>query len=87
MVRKTADIFADAGVASSIPDRALRHLNQLELARRWNLSERTLEGWRARRQGPPFLKLGGRISYRQADIERFEESHSINPLAFGGRRS
>ena len=48
------------------------HLNQRQLASRWRLSPRTLERWRWRRTGPRFLKLGGRIVYREADIEEFE---------------
>ena len=50
----------------------IRHLNQEELARRWNLSGRTLERWRWLKTGPPYLKLGGRVSYRLSDIEAFE---------------
>ncbi len=53
-------------------DRPVRHLNQVDLARRWNLSPRTLERWRWLKQGPPFLKLGGRICYRVDDVEAFE---------------
>ena len=52
-----------------------RHcLNQKELARRWGISHRTLERWRYGGQGPAFLKLGGRVLYRLADIEAFEDS-------------
>lgn len=52
-----------------------RHcLNQKELARRWGMSHRTLERWRYTGQGPVFLKLGGRVLYRLADIETFEQS-------------
>ena len=52
-----------------------RHcLNQKELARRWGISHRTLERWRYSGQGPAFLKLGGRVLYRLADIEAFEQS-------------
>ena len=52
-----------------------RHcLNQKELARRWGISHRTLERWRYNGQGPTFLKLGGRVLYRLADIEAFEQS-------------
>ncbi|MGJ5029097.1 helix-turn-helix transcriptional regulator [Bradyrhizobium sp. HKCCYLS2038] len=47
-------------------------LNQKQLARRWGLSPRTLERWRWLRQGPVYFKLGGRVSYRVADIEEFE---------------
>jgi hypothetical protein len=48
------------------------HLNQIELARRWRLSHRTLERWRWTGEGPPYLKIGGRVVYRLADIEAFE---------------
>ena len=46
--------------------------NQRDLAQRWSLSERTLERWRWLGQGPPFLKIGGRVLYRLEDIEAFE---------------
>ena len=47
-------------------------LNQKQLARRWGLSPRTLERWRRRGQGPDYLKLVGRVSYRLSDVEAFE---------------
>ena len=50
----------------------IRHLSQEELARRWNLSGRTLERWRWLKTGPPYVKLGGRVAYRLADIESYE---------------
>jgi hypothetical protein len=49
-------------------------LNQIDLARRWKISPRTLERWRWLREGPRYLKLGGRVLYRVADIEEFERS-------------
>jgi hypothetical protein len=52
----------------------IRHLNQSELAKRWSLSTRTLERWRWKRQGPPFLKVGGRVVYRLEDVESYEAS-------------
>jgi hypothetical protein len=51
---------------------AVRHIDQNHLAARWGLSVRTLERWRSRRQGPPFLKLGGHVTYRLEDIEAYE---------------
>jgi hypothetical protein len=48
------------------------HLNQIDLARRWRISERTLERWRWLRQGPAYLKIGGRVAYRLEDVEAFE---------------
>ena len=49
-------------------------LNQIELARRWKVSPRTLERWRWLSQGPRYLKLGGRVLYRVSDIEAYERS-------------
>ena len=65
-----------------------RHcLNQKELARRWGISHRTLERWRYSGQGPAFLKLGGRVLYRLADVEAFDRirrhprSHNVTVRA------
>jgi hypothetical protein len=41
-----------------------KHLHQVHLAERWNLSPRTLERWRWEKIGPRYLKLGGRVVYR-----------------------
>ena len=54
------------------PERPIKHLNQVELSRRWSLSPRTLERWRWLGQGPQFLKVGGRVVYRIEDIEAYE---------------
>ena len=51
---------------------SLRHLNQINLADRWNISHRTLERWRWTGEGPQFVKLGGRVVYRLEDVEAFE---------------
>jgi hypothetical protein len=53
-------------------DRPIKHLNQIELSRRWSLSPRTLERWRWLGQGPRYLKIGGRVVYRLEDVEAFE---------------
>ena len=51
----------------------ISHLSTRELAERWNISRRTLDRWRWAGEGPRFLKLGGRVVYRIADIEAFEQ--------------
>ncbi len=51
---------------------SLRHLNQIALADRWNISARTLERWRWIGEGPRYVKLGGRVRYRLEDIEAYE---------------
>jgi Helix-turn-helix domain len=43
-----------------------------ELAARWRMSVRTLDRWRAKKYGPAWLCLGGRILYRRVDVEAFE---------------
>ncbi len=62
-------------------DRPIAHINQIQLARRWSLSPRTLERWRWRDQGPAYLKVGGRVLYRLEDIEAFERDSVRQPAA------
>ena len=50
-------------------------LDQKELVDRWGISGRTLEGWRQRKRGPPFLRLEGRVLYPLADVEAYEAEH------------
>jgi hypothetical protein len=60
------------------------HLNEVQLAKRWSMSERTLQRWRWSKTGPAYLKLGGRVLYRLADIEIWEQARrreSADPSA------
>lgn len=60
------------------------HLNQVELSRRWRISPRTLERWRWLSQGPQYLKIGGRVVYRLADIEAYEAAQLCAVSVHGG---
>ena len=51
---------------------SVKHLNQRQLADRWDVSEATLERWRSEGIGPVFLKLQGRVLYRLEDVESNE---------------
>jgi predicted DNA-binding transcriptional regulator AlpA len=51
---------------------------QAETAELLRLSERTLERWRVVGGGPVFCKLGKRVLYRQADLEKWIASHVVN---------
>ena len=62
-----------------------RHLNQVEVAERWGFSPRTLENWRCRGEGPPFLKIGGKVVYRLEDVEAFEQNQLRAKTASAGR--
>ena len=57
------------------PKFTCNHFNQKQLADRWDLSERTLERWRAIGWEPLFLKIGGRVVYQAEDILDYEEQH------------
>jgi hypothetical protein len=66
----------------------MRHLNQLDLSRRWSVSPRSLERWRWTGVGPRFLKVGGRVVYRLADVEAYEaERLHQSTAAAAGKRS
>jgi hypothetical protein len=69
------------------PERPVRHLNQIELSRRWSISPRTLERWRWLKAGPRYLKIGGRVVYRLEDVEAYEagQLHLVAPAAHGRR--
>ncbi len=43
-----------------------------DVARRWSMSRRTLEGWRDKGIGPTYHKIGSRVRYHIDDIEKFE---------------
>ncbi len=51
---------------------AIRHLHQIELAARWNISHRTLERWRWTGEGPQGIQMGGRVIDRLEAVEAFE---------------
>lgn len=50
-----------------------------QLAARWQLSRLTLEAWRGRKAGPPWIKLGpgrmGGVRYKLADVEAWEQAN------------
>ena len=61
----------------------VKHLNQIELSRRWSISPRTLERWRWLKQGPDYIKVGGRVVYTLDDVEAFEASRRRQFSAVG----
>jgi hypothetical protein len=71
--------MGEMGTAS--PPQGPRHLTQDDLAGRWRISERTLERWRWQRLGPNYIKIGGRVVYRLADVLSYESTqlHTTAP--------
>ena len=43
-----------------------------ELAARWKMAVGTLDNWRHLGKGPTWLKIGGQVRYRLADVLAYE---------------
>lgn len=57
------------------------HLIPSVLAERWSVSVGHLANLRSAGTGPAYLKLGGRVVYRLADIEEYEARVRVNGSA------
>jgi hypothetical protein len=68
--RKRRKVEVDAN-----PPRDL--LNEKMLAERWACSVSRLQRWRSVGEGPPYLKIVGKVLYRIKDIEAYEEASLI----------
>jgi Helix-turn-helix domain len=57
-----------------------------ELSEIWGVAESTLRYWRCAEIGPAYVKLGGRIKYDLADVERYVRANKRMPSvrAHGG---
>lgn len=59
------------------------YLTPQELCDRYKeqISLRTLANWRCSGEGPPYMKIGGRVLYRLEDIESWEAGRRMNSLS------
>jgi len=57
-----------------------RLLTEREYAEYRRCSTRTIERERAVGEGAPYVRIGRRILYRRADIDRFVDAHRIMRL-------
>jgi excisionase family DNA binding protein len=54
-------------------------LDNVEAAKRLDVAPGTLEVWRSTgRYGIPYIKVGRRVKYRPADLDRWLESRTVN---------
>jgi predicted DNA-binding transcriptional regulator AlpA len=51
-------------------------LTQDELAAELRIAGKTLENWRYLGRGPKYAKIGSRIRYRRADVDRWLKSRT-----------
>lgn len=63
------------GAQSESPEH--RFLTPGQLVERWAgaITIGALANWRARGRGPSFIKIGGRVCYRLADVLAFERAN------------
>lgn len=61
---------------TSGPDK--KYLTQRELLDRWRgeIKLATLTTWRSRKQGPPYVKVGGKVLYPLGGVEEYEKRNS-----------
>ena len=64
-------------------------LTPQQLSDRWEkrIGPRTLANWRCQGNGPPFVKIGGAIAYRLADVEAWEQRNTVFSTSQYGARS
>lgn len=56
-------------------------LTREQVAARFQLSVITLAQWATHGEGPKFRKFGGRVRYKVADVEAWEESQTAGGAA------
>lgn len=56
-----------------------RLLTPGELTARWRdtITLATLSTWRSRKQGPPYVKVGGRVLYPLEGVEAYERKRTM----------
>jgi hypothetical protein len=66
------------GNAVSVAETHLKHLTPRQLAERWGFHIGTLANMRSEERGPAYLKLGGAVLYRVADVEAYEAAARVS---------
>ena len=55
-----------------------KQLSEREIQEEYNISARTLQGWRTRRKGPPYRKIGGTlVRYDRGEFETWLKSNAL----------
>lgn len=75
-----------ARAETSDPRNRRQLVSTKELSEMWGVPESTLRYWRCAEIGPTYVKLGGRIKYDLADVERYVRANKRMPSvrAHGG---
>jgi predicted DNA-binding transcriptional regulator AlpA len=57
----------------------MKNMNDVTAARILNVAPQTLRNWRSSRKGPPYIKLGRSVRYREEDLAAWIQARRINP--------
>ena len=55
------------------------YLSEKALAKRWEISHRTLQYWRSVERGPTYVRLGSHVRYAKEVIDAFEAANGFPP--------
>lgn len=55
----------------------VRHLTTDELADRLGIPANALKKWRAINDGPPYIRVGKYVRYRERDVEAWEKTRLV----------
>src|SRR4051812_31217556 len=72
------DLPAAPSTRSGPPDSGLELLTSDEAARELRLAKQPRARWRVEGVGPAFVKLGGRVAYRRADVEAWIAARRVS---------
>jgi predicted DNA-binding transcriptional regulator AlpA len=56
-------------------------LTEVQVGQLLGLSIRTLQAWRVRRAGPPFVQVGRAIRYRRSDLVSWIDANTMGSSA------
>ena len=65
---------------ASLSGPPVEYLDNARAAAFLELQPKTLEIWRTRREGPPFLKIGKIVRYAITDLRAYMEAHRQKPF-------
>ena len=73
--------FEPKQLAPAVPVKPGRELlTEKMIADRWVCSVARLQRWRTVGEGPPYLKIVGKVLYRLKDIEAYEEASLVRKV-------
>jgi len=77
--RKSCAPAVESTMSFNTPNPADRILTEDEVAALTSFSTRTLQAWRQRNVGPPFMRVRRSIRYSQADVIAWMKAQTHDP--------